>query len=130
MTGDDQRWVTVTDAAALLGKSERTIRRWVADNKLEVDKSETPYLVNVTGMIPAHAGPSDQGDIAALKAEIKALKAQIEGLETLIDELRGQRDYLRQVIAASLTQSQKLLEAKTGRSWLDRLFPWRNRGGQ
>ncbi len=64
-----------------------------------------------------------------LPIEIK-LDSNPKLVRDLREQLVGERDYLRQAHAASLSTQQKLLEAQTGgRSWIERLLPWTRDGG-
>jgi regulator of replication initiation timing len=153
--GDD--WRTIAEAATALGKSTRTIRRYVAQGKLEADKSESPMLVNVADMTDKLADKRPtrvdkwRTEIDNLEARIQELEAEAQGLrakvdrlaadndrleaandrlQDVLDQVQSERDYLRQAHAASLSTQQKLLEAQTGRrSWIERLLPW-TRGGE
>jgi len=44
-------WVTVREAAHRLDKSQRTIRRWIADNDIPVDRTQHPMRVDIGGRL-------------------------------------------------------------------------------
>ncbi len=142
------QWRTLPEAAALLGKSTRTIRRYVARGELEADKSRTPMLVNVADMMAdkvadtvGQVTDTDRQRVEELaaalervEAEAQALRSKIERLalenrelearnellERLLDQVGEERDYLRQANAAALS---KIPDHKPG-LW-QRLLPWR-----
>ncbi len=73
--------VTTTQAAALVGKSERTIQRWIAEKILPARQMGKNYLVNVADL-EAHMGKN---------AELDTLVARIEALEARVSALEEQR---------------------------------------
>ena len=77
----DGKWMTVPDAARLLGKSERTIHRWIDAGKLDTDRAGPRLLVQVPGEI-GQATPSDKVTIAVLEARVQALEALVQELST------------------------------------------------
>jgi hypothetical protein len=120
MTDDHQpQWVTIAQAAKALGKSERTIRRLMATDKLTVDRTPAGVRLDIAGLSPdttADNGPASP-DLAAILAENDRLKAVLE-------QVTQERDYLRQALAReqsvimSLTAQPKQLEAPgKRRSW-------------
>ena len=123
MTDNDGRWLVVAEAAAILGISPRSVRRWVAEGALQADRTKRPYLVFVTGQRLAEAGPRpatpDMTDTVA--TELEALRAENDRKNERIRELTGERDYLRNALAAALMPTQRLLEARPGRRWR---WPW------
>ena len=76
-------WVTVAIAAERLGKSERTIRRWVASGKIDSDRTTPALRVDIAGRVPAHAEPTPDaaGEIAGLRGEIERLIALLVATE-------------------------------------------------
>jgi len=123
MTDNNGQWLAVADAAAILGISPRSVRRWVAEGALQVDRSKRPYLVFVTGQRLAEAGPRpvtpDMTDTVA--TELEALRAENDRLRERIEELVQERDYLRALSGTLATGQQRLLEARPGRRFR---WPW------
>jgi len=149
---DRQRdqWVTIPQAAEILGRSTRTVRRYVTQGKLEADKSETPMLVNVADMVTDTGGQvADTGG-----QRVQELTETIERLEAEAQDLRGKVDRLalenRELDATNreLQRGIERLELENSRLWeshrydqinlnelakaaqgrpsiLDRLLPWR-----
>ena len=144
------QWVTIPQAAEILGKSTRTVRRYVADGKLEADKDRTPMMVNVSDIdrqvtdTGGQVADSDRQRVHELEAALERAEAEAQGLrskvdrlalenreldarnellERLLDQVGEERDYLRQANAAALS---KIPDQKPG-LWR-RLLPWR--GGE
>ena len=123
MTDNNGQWLAVADAAAILGISPRSVRRWVAEGALQVDRSKRPYLVFVTGQRLAEAGPRpvtpDMTDTVA--TELEALHVENDRLRERVQELQDDKSYLQNALAAALMPTQRLLEARPGRKWR---WPW------
>ena len=122
------RWLTVTDAAAELGVSERTVWRRIERGELEIDRDQTPYTVRVSaGDVPKSdelARLTDrvselESKVDRLAVDNAALNARNELLERLLGEVGSERDYLRQANAAALS---KIPDQRPG-LWR-RLLPW------
>ena len=121
-TDNDRRhWVTVAEAAEALGKSDRTIRRWIADGKIPVDRT----------------GPVIRVDIGRRCHDTDTTTPTVAELQAMVSRLEGEVDYLRQALAVSLStqrdivralpepEPETLEEPKGARpSWLARLWPW------
>lgn len=102
---DNDRWVTIQQAAQHFGRSERTIRRWLASGQMTGRQAggRTYVRLNVT---PDSAGQmSESGRPDDSQVVIAELRAKLE-------EVTSERDYLRQMLAASLASNQKLIEAQ------------------
>ena len=118
-----ERWVGVAEAAALLGKSDRTIRRMVSDGRLTSRKDGARLLVEVSDVLPASAGlvsdvSSPDVIIASLRAELDTLRGYVEHLSDENDKLWRQVEAQQSVIEA-LTQvrEQKAIEGPAVRPW-------------
>jgi chromosome segregation ATPase len=96
-------WRTLAEAAAALGKSTRTVRRYVASGKLEADKSKSPMMVNLADMADKltdtdRQEPGDwRTDIDEWRTKAEECQTQLdtcrtraEGLETEISRLEGE----------------------------------------
>jgi len=119
-----ERWVTIAAAAELLGKSERTIRRWEHDGKIEADRTGPVLRVNIAGLAPAQS---------PAMPNVAALQAEIDGLRALLAEVRSERDNLRsalanaQALSMSLTGDQRLLTERAGEPRRRFRWPWQRR---
>jgi len=127
---DGHIWTSVAEAARLLRKSERTIRCWVSANKLPCKDNAgqrlaglAPELVEVS----ASAGQkTDMSDMARLREEAARLRTENEKLSTIVGQLSEERDYLRQALAAALSNQRLLVERIPERQpWWERLAFWR-----
>jgi len=141
MTDNDrQHCVTVTEAAAILGVSERTVWRRVKAGKLDIDRSVTPHLVDVGAYIDNDIDddsdvsdtprPDQGGLVARLRAENERLRSELEHRDEMIARMDQEHNRLWQAHAAALRALPKpkpegLEERKESRpSWLARLWPW------
>lgn len=132
------KWLTVTEAAAALGVSERTVWRRVKAGKVEIDRTHTPHTVKVSDA-DIDAGTPGTDELARLTdtvtdlerkvdrlaTENAALDARNELLERLLDQVTEERDYLRSANAAALS---KIPDQRPG--FWQRLLPWRTGGGK
>ncbi len=87
-------WVTVREAAELLGKSGRTIWRYVADGRLTVDRDMSPVLVDIWRELQDTPSGRPRDTVGALKAEIIRLTAEVDKVTALNDILQRERDEL------------------------------------
>lgn len=118
MSENGHLWVSITEAVRLTGKSERTVRRWVAGGRLSIRHDAGLLVVGLPGDLLAHDRQAEATpDAADMAAEIAALQAQLQACQALAAEVTGERDYLRQALAAALTLQQKQLTEHTGRTW-------------
>lgn len=113
-TGGGHVTVTLTQAAAARGVSERTVRRWIAKGKLPagwaavqtpdglaIDMADTPP----TGECPQLNAVADMADtvspalwerIAALEAELERTRGDLETAQRDLSEARDREAWLRQ----------------------------------
>lgn len=71
-TNDNAQWVTIVQAATILGKSERTVRRWATSKRLPIDCQATPSLVDISN---------------ELNEDSNGLNQQLSDTERLQDEI-------------------------------------------
>ena len=134
---DDQPLlVTVTEAARRFGKSLRTIRRWMVEGRLVVVDTPVGKMVDLSGFakpsedVPPDAtgtaqlpGATPAPELAALELQIVRLQGEVEKLNALVQQLTGERDYLRQALAAAMgTQKMILAERSVAVQQVSR--PW------
>lgn len=113
-TGPPERWVTIPQAAALLDKTERTIRRWVTDGDIPSQHVGRRLMVDVGARVAPETDP------ATLQKQVDLLRADVTHLQTLVDQLTGERDYLRSALAGALQLRQTAIEGPR-RGWR---WPW------
>lgn len=118
MTGDGYLWVSVSEAARLTGKSERTVRRWMAGGRLQKKDNVGELVVGVPpDLVTYDRQGRTTSDNAPLQTETLRLQAEVDKLSEIVRQLTGERDYLRQALAAALTAQQKALPEHTARPW-------------
>jgi len=94
MTDKEQ---TIARAAEILGKSPRTILRWIQSGKIPAHKAAGEWRVDISGVMPSdvsddvssHASVMSEmaAEILDLKDEILTLKAQLTEKDKQISEL-------------------------------------------
>ena len=110
------------------------MRRWVAQGKLFIDKSQTPFVVDISDYYqpPETADvdtPDMTGDADTLRtgadgvsAKVDTLTAEVEHLRELLEDARRERDAWKQAHYMALANQQRLLEAprprRTVLEWL------------
>lgn len=112
--------VTLAEAARRFGKSVRTVRRWVAEGRLPVVNTPTGRMVDLSGFFRpgeeaepdrhgARTEQADAPDAAELERQVARLQGEVDKLNALVQQLTGERDYLRQALAAALGLQRMLL---------------------
>ena len=108
---NDGKWLTVAQAAAALGCSDRTVRRRVADGELPHKKVRGRLWLKVADSeVTDQATPGTGGNVA----ELAALRARV-------DQLQSENRQLW----ATLQESQRLLAAPTPAQpfgWWDKIL--------
>jgi hypothetical protein len=126
---DETEWITISEAVARSGKSERTIRRYVAEGLVTSKREGKRLLVSLPDLLK-HVSPPDWSDESKpaaptdLQAENRRLQAELDKSQALLQATAADRDYLRQALAAALNAQQTLLEAGPRRRWW---WPWQRR---
>jgi hypothetical protein len=133
---DRQHWATVTEAAAILGVSERTVWRRVKAGKLDIDRSVTPHVVDVAAYIDTDTDNGNdvsdtvsEGLVQRLRAENERLRAELEHRDEIIARLDQENNRLWQAHATALRALPEPAEDRDSdepqeRGWLARLWPW------
>jgi hypothetical protein len=132
---DRRLLVSLGEAARRFGKTDRTIRRCVADGRLSAVETPTGTMVDLSGFVqpleeppirmkvpqpspePCGMEPADAAamaapgtpDATAWEFEIARLRGEVDKLSALVEQVSGERDYLRQALAASLGMQKALL---------------------
>jgi len=116
-------WVTIKEAVGILGMSERTIRRYVAEGKLKSRLENGRRLVYVkqhdNGMSP---------DIPTnFELLFKEKDARIQQLEEQVDRLMQLLAMAQKTTSELTEQNQLLLEdLRPKPRWYHRLLVWNN----
>lgn len=118
-------WTPIDKAAALSGKSGRTLRRWVASGKLAHKREAGRLYVDLSSPVLASdvALPTTDIDneLTEVRQQIATLTTELASVKAVLNEVIGERDYLRQMLAMSLSSQQKLIEAPARPRWW---WPW------
>jgi uncharacterized coiled-coil protein SlyX len=121
-------WVTIKDAVGILGMSERTLRRHIAEGKIESRLEEGRRYVSVNGT--ANDMPTDMP--IGIQQLLDEKDARIQQLEDQLARHAQQIDHLTQVVAMSqknigalteqLDDSRQMIEDMRTCSWWKRIF--------
>lgn len=92
------RWITVTEAIGIFGVSERTIRRRIATGLLPTKHEGNRVLIYLYDTAP------DEGQAGAGNVSGGNLEAEVRRLTGILSQVEGERDYLRQALAAAMSK--------------------------
>jgi DNA binding domain, excisionase family len=122
--------MTIQDACQRLGKSESTIRRWIAKGKLTATKIEGVWDVPESAVDALSNDKHPVGNDQQVEAVmVEQLREENRYLKERIEELEGARERTDTIIlqlTRQLEQSQRLLEyhqAPWWRRWFSRKKP-------
>lgn len=120
--------VSVEEAAKVLGKSSKTIRRYIAQGKLKAQREPKGqgfrYVVDIpedTGRPGTQAAQVVSPIAQDLLAMIREKDAEIRRLHDQVDALTGTAA-MYQEKASNLEARQKLLEAPKRQPWYKRIL--------
>ncbi len=93
--------LSIQQAAKKIGKSEKTIRRWIHDGKLLAENHGGGYLIKREDLVALtkHVTKEwqEQSDLSHIKLQLAILEGQLEQLKMIVDaqqyeieELQGQ----------------------------------------
>lgn len=96
----------IARAAAILGRSPRTILRWIHSGKVPAEKVDGEWRVDISGVMPSEL--ADKADvtsemaeeIADLKAEIDLLKSQLTADDAQVTEKVAQVSDLKKEVTS------------------------------
>ncbi len=93
------KWITISEAVSYFRVSERTIRRRIATGLLPTKHEGGRVLIYLYDTEPdkSNAPASDVAELVRLQAEVRRLS-------DLLSQAEGERDYLRQALAAALSK--------------------------
>jgi excisionase family DNA binding protein len=113
MLGEDYPiLLSIQQAARKVGKSEKTIRRWIAAGKLKADnRGAGGYLIkreDLAALTP-HVTKEwqEQSDLAAIRLQVSIMESQIEYLRALADAQQGEIEELQRQVKKLLPKAQK-----------------------
>jgi excisionase family DNA binding protein len=95
--------LSIQQAATKIGKSEKTIRRWIHDGKLQAEKHGAGgYLIkreDVTALTK-HVTKEwqEQSDLAQIRLQYSLLEGQVEHLKLLVDAQQYEIEELQRQI--------------------------------
>lgn len=121
-------WMSKQEAAWYLGKSERTISRWVASGKLPKREVATGLIVGIsrtiTNKVPRE---TDNLELENLRSEVLHLRAELERLTLLTDtltlrikDLERDKESWREHAESALMNQRLMIESRQKRRW----WPW------
>ncbi len=125
-------WVTVAQACDILGMSERTVRRYIAEGKLEARMEGSRRLVKVeidndrVGIF-GMTTPDKDALIRWLKNELEEKNKQIERLQEEIKRNHERSDAIVMRLADELEAQRSILEGRHPKRKRDESF-WRRLG--
>jgi len=131
--------MSITEAAKVLGLSERTVHRWIRDGKLNASKVNRQWQVEVDTVKDSDKDTGNDNDkdidktalLEQLQSENAHLREQLSRRDRQIEAFSEQIDHLTQLLAlkeknvAALTEqlddSRRLIEDMR-RPWWKRVF--------
>lgn len=104
--------LSIQQAARKVGKSEKTIRRWIAAGKLQADKRGTGgYLIKREDLaaLTKHVTKEwhEQSELATIRLQVSIMEGQIEYLRALADPQQGEIEALQRQVKKLLPKAQK-----------------------
>lgn len=100
----------VARAAEILGKSPRTVMRWIQSGKVPSKKIDGQWYVDISGVMPSEmSAPADIGsendaEIADLRAEIADLRKEVPFLRSQLTVKDGEVSNLTKGITSLRSQ--------------------------
>jgi excisionase family DNA binding protein len=123
--------LTIQDAMKHFNVSERTIRRWIKQGKVDAEKIGGRYFIDVDlkDSMADDRTPDKAALIGQLQAENAHLRDQLTEKDNQLIRRDEQTDHLQQLLAVSqksiqqlAEQNHLLLEDTRRRTWWKRIF--------
>ncbi len=111
---NETKWISVQEAAGILGKSSKTIRRWIKAGKLRHKREGRRVYVVIEGTEGGTTIQTD-GGTSVQTSKMAALTAKVEFQRELIDHLRRDLDDWKSqaaALTALATDQRKQIEAQ------------------
>lgn len=95
--------LSIQQAAKKIGKSEKTIRRWIASGKLKAERHGAgSYLIKREDLtaLTKHVTKEwqEQSDLSHIRLQLSLLESQVEYLRALVDTQQGEIEDLQRQI--------------------------------
>jgi tetrahydromethanopterin S-methyltransferase subunit F len=105
----------INRAAEILGKSPRTILRWIQSGKVPAKQVDGEWRVDITGVMP-HEKTATADVVSGLHEEMAALEAEVETLKGQLasqaEQIRSLNDRLHEANTLFLREQEQLTDGK------------------
>src|SRR6266487_2372084 len=102
--------LSIQQAARKIGKSEKTIRRWIHDGKLQAENRGGGYLIKREDLTTLTKQVTkewqEQSDLSHIKLQLVLLENQVEQLKLLVDAQQYEIEELQRQVK-KLTPAKK-----------------------
>ena len=92
---DIQQILTVSQAAKMIGKNDKTIRRWIKKEKLKAEKDGRSYQIKTSDLEQVTKLVSKEwrtgSEIAELRMEVDKLRHDLTDLQKIVKKLQPKR---------------------------------------
>lgn len=112
--------LTIQQAARKIGKSEKTIRRWIHDGKLSAENHGGGYLIkkeDLTALTP-HVTKEwqEQSDLAHIRLQLSILEGHVERLHLLVNMQQDEIEDLQRLVKKLTPKKAPAGKKKTSRT--------------
>lgn len=102
--------LSIQQAAKKIGKSEKTIRRWIHEGKLQAENRGGGYLIKREDLaaLTKHVTKEwqEQSDLSKIRFQLSSLESQVDYLRVLVDAQQGEIEALQRQVE-KLTPKRK-----------------------
>ena len=115
-------WTTISQAAQLLGKSERTVRRWEKGGKLPSDRTGPGIRVDIGALLPdipevVETVFDTTSEVDVLRAEAERLRRDLADCQAECDRLWTALDNAQAIAVAVAGARPRLTDGQPRRRW-------------